>query len=87
MARESHQVVVRFPNGVTLSIINDGYGTSGAPYEVYVMESPDWVGTAVVEAWGFQNDGIVGWLTATQLGELLLKVGGSVGHSVTADRH
>jgi len=74
MARQSNQVVVRFPNGFAVSVINDGYGTEGAPYEAYLMESPDWCGTLFVEALGFQNDGIVGWLTPLQLGELLSRV-------------
>ena len=72
-----NHIVVEFPNGLAVSIITDGYGSAAAPYEAYLTKSPDSVGTAVVEALGFQNDGIVGWLTPLQLGELLQRVGGA----------
>jgi hypothetical protein len=85
MPRDSKQHVVRFSNGLECSVISDGYGSEAAPYEVLLRTTNDSVlSEATKVALGFQSDGMVGWLTSEQLGELLLKVGGAVVTVVTA---
>ncbi len=61
-------VVMKFPNGVRASIIDDGYGHANAPYEV-LLEDHD--GRGIAGFPGGDGLGIYGWLDERKLGELL----------------
>ena len=61
-------VTLEFSNGVRASIIDDGYGSAAAPYEV-LLEDAD--GRGIGSFPGGDGKGIYGWLDERKLGELL----------------
>ena len=72
-------VLLEFPNGVRASIIDDGYGSPTAPYEVLLEDASGRGLDLGVAAPSGDGKGIYGWLNEKQLGELLAaaaKLGG-----------
>lgn len=75
------QVTIETPNGFTISIIDDGYGEDGRPYEAFVTTpTGEGMGSDLGDSLlGFEGKsdggGIFGWLTAQELGALIIAVG------------
>lgn len=65
----------KFDNGLTASVINDGYGRDVGLYEMAVWEtqSGDWKTNEIFPA-QTGGDDVVGWLTAQDVAEMLQTV-------------
>lgn len=62
----------KFDNGLTFSVIDDGYGRDVGLYEIAVWDtqSGDWMTRDIFPECGV-GDGVIGWLTTEDVAEMM----------------
>lgn len=66
IGKKGHQVKFMFPNGHGASLINDGYRSDGAPYEIAVLDANDNIDYTTPI-----TDDVLGYLTSYEVISIL----------------